>query len=135
MTELVLDSWPIMAWLKRQPAAARVDTLLQRAARRELTLVMNIVNVGEIFYLSAKIRNFRDAQEILQGLRSRVTVVPAGDELVLLAATLKARNTISYADGFAAATAIVRGVPLATGDEELKALAVNETGLQIEWLG
>jgi hypothetical protein len=42
-----------MAWLKGQPPAAdRVRLLLDSAGRRESRLFMNIVNAGEVFYLS-----------------------------------------------------------------------------------
>lgn len=62
MTELVLDAWAVMAWLKgQQPAAQRVRILLDVAGRREGKLIMNIVNLGEVFYLSVKARNLATA--------------------------------------------------------------------------
>ena len=58
MPELILDAWAIMAWLKgQQPAAERVRLLLDEADRRERKLVMNIVNIGEVFYLSVRARD------------------------------------------------------------------------------
>jgi predicted nucleic acid-binding protein len=53
----------------------------------------------------------------------------------MAAATLKARYPISYADGFAAATAMLRQAPLVTGDPELRAMAKKEKVLRLEWLG
>ena len=44
----------------------------------------------------------------------------------MLAANLKARHAISYADGFAAATALLQDAPLVTGDPEMKAMAAAE---------
>jgi uncharacterized protein len=61
--------------------------------------------------------------------------ISAHDELVMLAATLKARYAISYADGFAAATALLQDAPLVTGDPELRAMAAKEKTLQLEWIG
>ncbi len=53
MHDLVLDAWAIMAWLKgQQPAADRVRALLEEAGDRRRKLAMNIVNLGEVFYLS-----------------------------------------------------------------------------------
>lgn len=136
MRDLVLDAWAVMVWLKgQQPAAERVRALLEAADRRECRLAMSIVNVGEVFYLSVKARNLAYGQRVLQTLQARVTTVSAHDELVMLAATLKARYAISYADGFAAATAMLQDAPLVTGDPELRAMAAKEKSLQLEWIG
>ena len=136
MRDLVLDAWAVMVWLKgQQPAGDRVRALLQAADRRECRLSMNIVNVGEVFYLSVKARNLAYGQRVLQTLQPRVTTVSAHDELVMLAATLKARYAISYADGFAAATALLQNAPLVTGDPELRVMAAKEKALRLEWIG
>lgn len=51
------------------------------------------------------------------------------------AAFLKARHAISYADAFAAATAMRRESPLMTGDPELRVMAEQEKALKLEWIG
>jgi predicted nucleic acid-binding protein len=136
MADLVLDAWAVMVWLKgQQPAADRVRALLEAADRREHRLSMNIVNVGEVFYLSVKARNVVYGRRVLETLQPRVTTISAHDELVMLAATLKARYAISYADGFAAATALLQGAPLVTGDPELRVMSAKEKALQLEWIG
>jgi predicted nucleic acid-binding protein len=135
MPELILDAWAIMAWLKgQQPAAERVRLLLDGADRRERKLVMNIVNIGEVFYLSVKARDLAYGERVLENLRTRIATVPAGNELVLRAANLKARHPISYADAFAVATAIGRNSPLVTGDPELRAMAEREKALKLDWI-
>jgi predicted nucleic acid-binding protein len=136
MPDLVLDAWAVMVWLKgQQPAADRMRALLQAADRRESRLTMSIVNLGEVFYLSVKARNLAYGRRVLQTLEPRVTTVSAHDELVMLAATLKAQHAISYADGFAAATALLQDAPLVTGDPELRAMAAKEKALRLEWIG
>ena len=136
MHDLVLDAWAIMAWLKgQQPAADRVRTLLEEAGDRRRKLEMNIVNLGEVFYLCVKAKNQAYGRRVLEALRPRVTKISASDELVMLAATLKARNAISYAHAFAAATAILQEAPLVTGDPELKAMGAAEKALRVEWIG
>ena len=50
------------------------------------------------------------------------------------AATLKSRHAISYADAFAAATSLVRDMPLVTGDPELLAMAATEKNLKLHWI-
>jgi predicted nucleic acid-binding protein len=125
-----------MVWLKgQQPAGDRVRALLEAADRRESRLSMNIVNVGEVFYICVKARNMAYGRRVLETLHPRITTISAHDELVMLAATLKARYAISYADGFAAATAMLQGAPLVTGDPELRVMAAKEKALRLEWIG
>jgi predicted nucleic acid-binding protein len=136
MRWLVLDAWAIMAWLKGQePAAGRVRSVLEAAERHECRLFMNIVNMGEVFYLCVKAKDLAYGHLVLESLRPRIMTLPAADELVMLAATLKARHAISYADAFAAATAIQHDAPLVTGDPELHAMAAEGKTLQLEWIG
>jgi predicted nucleic acid-binding protein len=136
MKDLVLDAWPVMVWLKRQqPAAGHMRALLKAVDRGECRLTMNIVNLGEVFYLCAKARNLAYGQRVLRTLQSRIATVSADDELVMLAATLKARYPISYADGFAIATALAQNAPLATGDPEIRAIAAKQKRLRLEWIG
>ncbi len=135
MRGLVLDAWAIMAWLKgQQPAAGRVRLLLEANDHRERKLFMNIVNLGEVFYLSVKAKDLAYGERVLENLRPRIATVPASDELVMRAAHFKARHAISYADAFAAATAIGRGSPLVTGDPELRTMAEQEKTLKLEWI-
>ena len=91
--------------------------------------------MGEVFYLSVRDRDLANGRRVLVTLRSRVTTISADDDLVLFAASLKATNPISYADAFAAATALLRDLPLVTGDPELKAMARKEKSLKLEWIG
>ena len=135
MTDRVLDSWAVMAWLKgQQPEADRVRILFEAGARRECRLIMNLVNLGEVFYLTVKSRDLAYGERVLDALRVRVKSISASDELVMAAALLKARHAISYADAFAAATALSHDAPLVTGDPELREMAVREPALKVEWI-
>lgn len=136
MKHLVLDSWGIVAWFKnQQPTAQAVRDLLDAAERREVRLIMNIVNVGEVFYIAAKYNDLKYAERVLHMLRTRAYIESAPDELVMKAAHLKARYKISYADAFAAVTAMRAKAPLLTGDLELRDLALREKEVAIEWIG
>ena len=131
---VVLDSWAVMAWLKNQePAAGRVRKLLDGAGKRKL--VMSIVNLGEVYYLTVKLRDPSYGMQVLEALRARVRIISASDELVMAAAGLKSRFAISYADAFAAATAIACDLPLMTGDAEFLAMAGAEPDFRVEWIG
>ena len=63
---MVLDAWAVMAWLKgQQPAAERVRSLLEAAERREQKLLINIVNLGEVFYVSVKARDLTYGERVI----------------------------------------------------------------------
>src|ERR1035438_9101946 len=99
MGDLVLDAWAVMVWLKgRQPAADRMRRLLEAADRREHRLSMSIVNLGEVFYLCVKARDMAYGRRVLETLHPRVMTISAHDEVVMLAATLKARHAISRSE-------------------------------------
>jgi predicted nucleic acid-binding protein len=136
MCDLVLGAWAVMVWLKgQQPAADQMRKLLEAADRGDRRLSMSIVNLGEVFYLSVKARDITYGRQVLETLQPRVMTISAHDDLVMMAATLKARHAISYADGFAAATALLQNAPLVTGDPEMRAMATVEKSLQLEWIG
>ncbi len=135
MPDFILDSWGIIAWLKGQePAAGRMRLLLEAAERQEHRLGMNIINLGEVFYISAKAKDVAYSERLLKELKRRVSLTPANDQMVMNAALLKARYPISYADAFAAGTALLHKVPLVTGDRELKHMAESNSMLQLRWI-
>ncbi|MBW2040346.1 MAG: type II toxin-antitoxin system VapC family toxin [Deltaproteobacteria bacterium] len=149
MTEkIILDSWAVLAWLQGEPSGAVIRDLLEWAegdedagvrAKRSLIdglrrpkLLINIINLGEVFYLIGRRKGEQYAQETIDEIRTGpIEIVPATDDLVLKAASLKIKHTIAYADAFAVATAIAKDGKLISGDPELRAL--KET--TILWLG
>jgi len=58
-------------------------------------------------------------------------ILPVGRELAMIAAHIKARHAMAYADAFAAALAQETAATLVTGDPEFKLL---EPILNIHWL-
>jgi len=134
--KLVLDSWILLAWLKKQePGAAVMEELWEKAFRRERKLMASIINLGEVFYLTAKARDLATAERVIANLRARpLEFLSVPDALVLEAARIKARFPVSYADAFAAATAARSGCPLVTGDPEMR--QIEAAGLvELKWAG
>jgi len=134
--KLVLDSWILLAWLKKQePGAAFMADLWEKAFRREVKLAANMVNLGEVFYLTAKVKDLLTADKVVENLRARpLEILSVPDSLVWEAARIKARFPVSYADAFAAATAAASGCPLVTGDPEMR--SIESAGLvTLAWAG
>jgi Predicted nucleic acid-binding protein, contains PIN domain len=121
----VLDSWILLAWLKRQPPGSEImRDLWRKAYAGHIRLVLHCMNLGEVFYLTAKLKNLDAAEMLLQRLQGMpVDVMSVSDSMVLAAARLKAQYRISYADAFAVVTAIQIGAELVTGDPEIQDLA------------
>ena len=131
----VLDAWAILAWLQNEkPAANRMQAILDDAEAGAVDLAMNMINVGEVYYRLAKVRDEETAKTFLSDLRKMpIGIVATPNSLILAAAQWKARHPISYADAFAVATAVREEAPLVTGDRELEALR-DQGVVEIEWL-
>lgn len=118
-----LDAWALIALLDDEPAAGEVEQLI-----RDGGCVMSWINVGEVRYAEARRGQADQADRAIAMLPAHVDLVDATGPRVMAAARLKSSIALSYADCFAAATAIEFGVPLATGDAGL--LALDQPGLR-----
>lgn len=115
---LVLDSWALLAYLKDEPAADRIEQawLTEGAA-------ISSTNLGEVLYMRIRERGEADAVADIEKVRRRSKVVGADWPLIQSAARVKAKGGLSYADAFCVATALRLGAPLWTGDPEIIGLA------------
>ncbi len=132
----VLDAWAVLVWInKEQPGSDRVLALLERAERREIELSINMVNVGEVYYRLAKIRDEKFAHQFWEDFQTApIRIAGAPNGLILEAAQWKSRWPISYADAFALATAIREQASLVTGDPDFQ--GHPESGaVRLEWIG
>lgn len=112
-----LDSWAVLRWLEgAEPAASRVDEVL--TARPH----MSWINVGEVFYISARASGRATAESIVDDLRRITDLDEPSPERVLQAAAIKADHPMAYADAFAIATAVAHRAVLLTGDPEILAI-------------
>jgi predicted nucleic acid-binding protein len=117
----VVDSWALLAYLQgEEPAASRVREVIENAQEGTAHLFISIINLGEVYYRVGKVRNAKEAESVLADLRLLpMEILSADDDIVLSAARLKMNYAISYADAFAAVTAIQKNAILLTGDPEL----------------
>jgi len=127
----VLDAYALLAYLTKESGHARVKDVL---ASEDTVIVINSINLGEVFYILARARSIGAAEHFLKVILPSlpITVLENSVEDVIAAARIKAKQALSFADCFAAATAIREGAPLMTGDPEFKKLG---KALDIDWLG
>ncbi len=112
---VVLDSWPILNMLEgRLPASA---PLLDLFETRSAT--MSWINIGEVYYIVRRRRGTTTADEVIQRLTGVIVTETPSSERIIEAAAIKADYPLSYADAFAAATAVAHQAELWTGDPEL----------------
>ena len=131
-TRRLLDSYALIAFLGKEAGYETVRALLREAEASGNPLLMNEINVGEVYYLSAKDRSVRKADEALHLLEALpLRILGNTFPQVLDAARLKARLPVFYADAFALATAIREQAVLVTGDQEFRAAS---TLIEIQWL-
>lgn len=133
-----LDAYAILCWLQDEPGADIVDQHLSEGDRDKANRCpTSVINLGEVFYRIGKTRGLAQAEEFWDDVHSGLIplqVVEVTRNRVRKAAALKARYAIAYADAFAIQLAQERGLPLVTGDPEIKAVEEQES-LDIVWLG
>lgn len=127
----VLDAYALLAYLKGESGHVRVKELLASADK---DLLINSINLGEVFYVIARTRGTREADYFLNVILPSlpITVVENSPDDVIEAARLKAAHALSFADCFAASTAIRERAALVSGDPEFKKLG---KAVEIEWVG
>ena len=102
----------------------KVGTLLRTAKTDSEPLLMNEINVGEVFYIIAKTRSLERAEDFLhrlETLQSRQCPIPS-----LTSSKppgVKAQFPLSYADAFAISTALRSQAMVVTGDPEFRTVA------------
>lgn len=135
MATKVLDSWALMALFNEEPASEAVEKLLHAATAGKHTLLLSVINWGEIYYTTLRRGGESAATAITADISQMpITLVPvetANLELIRQAAIFKATKKLSYADCFAAALAKLRRAEFVTGDPEFK---VVDGEIRISWL-
>ena len=129
----VLDAFALLAYFQDEPAAARVELLLEQAAKEKCHLFVSIINLGELLYIierSGGASKARDALALIQQLP--IEILPADQPAVFSAAHIKSAHVLSYADAFAVAAAMHVNACILTDDVELKCV---EQMVKVEWLG
>jgi predicted nucleic acid-binding protein len=129
---ILFDAHAILKWTQKERGYQKVKSLLTACRDQSVTGYMNQINLGEVYYRTIRAVGIDRAKEFLENFfRLPIKIILPDSELIWAASEIKASHAISYADCFAAATALRFGATLLTGDPEFKKLAPI---VPIEWL-
>jgi len=128
----VLDTFALLAYLRDEPAAERVERLFAEAGKGKQRLLVSIINLGEALYIVERRGGVAKAQDALALIRQLpIEILPADEQAVFSAAHIKASHALSYADAFAVAAALRENAVILTNDPEFAAV---ESLVTVEWL-
>lgn len=104
----------MLAYLRAEGGGSRVRSAIEDGA------IASWVNLGEALYIEARRQGFDRADRVVSQLAQQLLLAEQADaRIVRAAAAIKAGGGLSYADGFAIATAERHGLTLLTGDPEI----------------
>lgn len=127
------DSFALLAFLNKETGFRKVRDLLSEAQESEETILMNEINVGEVYYILFRKRGREQADYFLETILAALPVTTVSNTFddVIDAARIKAEYPLSFADSFAAVLARKKDATIMTGDPEFKKI---EHLVTIEWL-
>lgn len=123
MKAYVLDASALLAFLENKPATQRVDELLAEAMRGRAQILMSAVNYGEVYGKALREYGPERAGGTMSVVSSLpITLVDATSARALLAAGVKVKYKLYYADSFAAALCFEHKATLVTSDSDFRRL-------------
>ena len=132
MPKKVLDAYALMVFFHDEQGADIVEDLLLDAQDGNKTLLLSVINLGEIWYSISRTHSPDIADGYIEEIKAMpISIIDADWENSRQAAFYKARGNISYADCFAAALAKLNDAEVVTGDKEFEIL---EDDVSILWL-
>ena len=129
----LLDSFAMLAYLNQEVGFQRVRDVMGEAQESGETVLMNEINIGEVYYILVRKRGEENAVRFLDIILPALPISPVSNTFddVIDASRIKAEYPISLADCFAAATAKKANAAVMTGDPEFEKI---EHLVPIDWL-
>jgi len=132
MKRILFDAHAILKWTQKERGYQKVKSLLVACREQSALGYMNQINVGEVYYKTIRAVGLEEAKKFLENFfRLPLSIINPDSELIWKASEIKAEYSISYADCFAAATALRYEASILTGDPEFKKI---ESFVAVEWL-
>jgi predicted nucleic acid-binding protein len=132
MKRILFDAHAILKWTQKERGYQWVKALMIECLDQKALGYMNQINLGEVYYRTIRVIGLEEAKKFLENFfRLPIFIILPDSELIWKASGIKAEYSISYADCFAAATALQHGAAILTGDPEFKKI---ESLVSIDWI-
>ena len=128
-----MDSYALLAYLNKEDGFEKVRNVLANAQKSSFPVLMNELNIGETYYILYRKRGHKQAEYFLDTVLAGLPISMISNDFnaVIVAAKIKARHALSFADSFVVATAQQENAVILTGDPEFKNV---EKCVEIDWL-
>jgi len=117
--EYILDACALLAFFDDEEGADIVNDLLDRAKINEISLIMNVVNLIEVYYDRIRTVGIKQADTIIQNIYDTFPISfieTLSPDIVREASQLKAEGKMSFADTILVATAVCTNTTIVTCD-------------------
>ncbi len=132
MKTYVLDASAVLDLLENGPGAERVEQILVGAQAHPNTVLISVMNWGEVFYNVWQHHGEEAARKAMADIsRLPLEVIPVEQEQALKAGEIKALHKLSFVDCIAGALAELRNSILVTADRDFQKLSRR---IAILWL-
>jgi predicted nucleic acid-binding protein len=123
MKKYVLDANALLDLVEAGPGFQKVEHLFQTAIQQHSSILISVLNWGEVFYLLWQRRGEETARRTMAVLsRLPLEIVSVDIAQAMNAGELKAVHKIPYVDGIAAALAVLQQATLVTSDRDFEKL-------------
>ncbi len=123
MKKYVLEANAVFDLVEAGPGFQKVEHLFQTAIQQHSSIVISVLNWGEVFYLLWQQRGEETARRTTARLsRLPIEIVPVDLAQAIKAGELKAVHKIPYVDCIAAALATLHQATLVTSDRDFEKL-------------
>ncbi|MFH0726854.1 MAG: type II toxin-antitoxin system VapC family toxin [Pseudomonadota bacterium] len=120
-TVYVFDTSAWLTLIEDEPGAEMVQTLLEKTASGNATVLVSFMSFMEVFYITLQEREIEEALTRLRLMESLpITRVESSASLSIVSAKLKAEHRMSVADAWIAALAKERSATLVHKDPEFE---------------
>ena len=131
----VLDACALIALLKDENGADSVSAIYEKAERGDAVLLMNRINLFEVYYGFYKDKGKDYAEKIMKGvMQSVVSICEFNKEVFIEAGKFKANYKISLADSVALAQAEVSNGALLTADHHEFDIIEKSESINFCWI-